>query len=244
MVKAEIKKSIRPTWSENEVKLLKRLFPLGRARETAKRASCINNMKQIYVGAAIYVDDYDGYLPKGGGYWADDLVTSMGVKNFTSPISKEDKGSGAFFCPSQVDSYGSNDTPIPAGFEIKTNYQPTLAFGTYAQAIHPSYRKYKGRTGGWRFSSSGNIAKKLEKITDGSVILIEKRYYNTAHAVINGRALDMAYCYNYNMPTATTWYWKTTYRHNRTANFLMKAGNVTTFNESVQFERYYWIPLN
>jgi len=37
MVKAEIKKSSRLIWSEDEVKLLKKLFPLGRAREIAEQ---------------------------------------------------------------------------------------------------------------------------------------------------------------------------------------------------------------
>ena len=37
MEKAEIKKSSWVAWSEDEVKLLKRLFPRGRAREIAEQ---------------------------------------------------------------------------------------------------------------------------------------------------------------------------------------------------------------
>jgi len=37
MQKAKDKKCVRRQWSEDEVKLLKRLFPIGRAREIAKR---------------------------------------------------------------------------------------------------------------------------------------------------------------------------------------------------------------
>jgi hypothetical protein len=37
MQKAKVKKSGRRPWSEDEVKLLKRLFPRGRAREITKR---------------------------------------------------------------------------------------------------------------------------------------------------------------------------------------------------------------
>ncbi len=37
MQKAEIKKNSWVAWSEDEVKLLKRLFPLGRAREIAEQ---------------------------------------------------------------------------------------------------------------------------------------------------------------------------------------------------------------
>ena len=37
MVKAEIKKSSKLAWSEDEVKLLKKLFPSGRAKEIAEQ---------------------------------------------------------------------------------------------------------------------------------------------------------------------------------------------------------------
>jgi prepilin-type N-terminal cleavage/methylation domain-containing protein len=36
---------------------------LGRAREVARRRVCLNNLRQIYVGAGMYNDDADNWLP-------------------------------------------------------------------------------------------------------------------------------------------------------------------------------------
>lgn len=40
------------------------LFPVfARARENARRSSCLSNLKQIGMGVMIYKQDYDGYFP-------------------------------------------------------------------------------------------------------------------------------------------------------------------------------------
>lgn len=40
------------------------LFPVfARARENARRASCMSNLKQIGLGIMMYVQDYDEYYP-------------------------------------------------------------------------------------------------------------------------------------------------------------------------------------
>ncbi len=49
---------------------------LSRARETARRAVCISNLKQVYLGMVNYSDDYGGYMPStpnwtiSGNSWA------------------------------------------------------------------------------------------------------------------------------------------------------------------------------
>src|SRR3712207_5626414 len=44
------------------------LFPVfAKARENARRASCQSNLKQIGLGFAQYVQDYDGVYPKDEG---------------------------------------------------------------------------------------------------------------------------------------------------------------------------------
>src|SRR5215212_8794902 len=43
------------------------LFPVfGRARENARRSSCLNNLKQIGIGLAQYTQDFDESLPASG----------------------------------------------------------------------------------------------------------------------------------------------------------------------------------
>lgn len=44
------------------------LFPVfARAREQARRTSCLSNLKQIGVAMAMYCSDYDGFLPTLAG---------------------------------------------------------------------------------------------------------------------------------------------------------------------------------
>lgn len=47
------------------------LFPVfARARENGRKATCINNLKQLGVGFMQYTQDFDEILPNGGGYSA------------------------------------------------------------------------------------------------------------------------------------------------------------------------------
>jgi len=65
------------------------LFPVfAKAREKAKQASCQSNLKQLALGVAMYVQDYDSTYPMCGfrtagsmaGYWA--FAIQPYVKNF------------------------------------------------------------------------------------------------------------------------------------------------------------------
>lgn len=55
---------------------------LSRAREAARRTSCINVLKQVYLGAASYADANDGsvmYYRKGSSYWVENGTYGQGV---------------------------------------------------------------------------------------------------------------------------------------------------------------------
>lgn len=46
------------------------LFPVfGRARENARRSSCLSNMKQIGTATIMYAQDYDESIYRGGNTW-------------------------------------------------------------------------------------------------------------------------------------------------------------------------------
>ena len=47
------------------------LFPVfARAREAARKARCLNNLKQCAQALKMYADDYDGTMPSSGVYYA------------------------------------------------------------------------------------------------------------------------------------------------------------------------------
>lgn len=75
------------------------LFPVfARARENARRASCMNNMKQIAIGLQLYMESYDRRFPaqeeggEGDAGWALELAEII-------------KNDAVFQCPSEENSW-------------------------------------------------------------------------------------------------------------------------------------------
>ena len=74
------------------------LFPVfGRARESARRASCQSNLKQIGLGLMQYAQDYDGWTP---GSVTFNQMPSGGAASWPSMIQPYVKSSQLFVCPS------------------------------------------------------------------------------------------------------------------------------------------------
>lgn len=70
------------------------LFPVfARARENARRASCMSNLKQIGLGVMMYVQDYDERYP----LCYDNAPNAGDWKDFTEPYVKSTQ---VFVCPS------------------------------------------------------------------------------------------------------------------------------------------------
>lgn len=97
------------------------LFPVfARARENARRASCQSNLKQIGLGFAQYLSDYDSRYPYGGQYPSPDTPTSQpwigGEPTaflWNTVLQPYVKSTQVFVCPSatkiQTASYGMKD---------------------------------------------------------------------------------------------------------------------------------------
>ena len=133
---------------------------LSRAREKARRAVCMNNLKQIGLGIFMYAQDYSGKEPYPGkgtnpniyGYsttWLKryDIPYGLGLLYSGDYI----KDGHVFYCPSdrKIYYYGHNnkfDWNLPNNF-IQSSY---------------FYRNRKGKTyydGAWRQGPSGDLAK-------------------------------------------------------------------------------------
>ncbi len=91
------------------------LFPVfARARENARRTSCMSNLKQISLGWLMYAEDYNGRLP---------FYPVGGVMEFVFPHVKS---SQIFQCPSSglvrrnsptMASFYATDYGMPASYE-------------------------------------------------------------------------------------------------------------------------------
>ncbi len=102
------------------------LFPVfARARENARRTSCMSNLKQIGLGAAQYIQDYDGYYftqnPAPLGAWA---VVQPYVKSIQ-----------LFQCPSETTPPSTDPNAEPYS-------------GTYGNTSYADYFFNSGLTNG------------------------------------------------------------------------------------------------
>jgi prepilin-type N-terminal cleavage/methylation domain-containing protein/prepilin-type processing-associated H-X9-DG protein len=76
---------------------------LNGARDAAKTASCVNNMKQMALALHQYINDYDGWLPQS--YYAEEKEYFFQKFNLVADVTKNDSGS-PFMCPSNPAKYG------------------------------------------------------------------------------------------------------------------------------------------
>jgi prepilin-type N-terminal cleavage/methylation domain-containing protein/prepilin-type processing-associated H-X9-DG protein len=79
---------------------------LNKARETAKKISCISNVKQIALAIKMYADDYDdriviNYNAAPNWYWQQLLQAYKYVPG-TGPVGTSQPVKGIYRCPSQV----------------------------------------------------------------------------------------------------------------------------------------------
>ena len=83
------------------------LFPVfARARENARRSSCLSNLKQIGLGMIQYTQDYDETMPQTS--WGG--VSGQGSRFFwMDAIQPYVKSTQLFTCPSRANTFGGAD---------------------------------------------------------------------------------------------------------------------------------------
>jgi len=107
------------------------LFPVfARARESARRASCLSNLKQVGMGFVMYTQDYDEQFPPAFNYYTS--TTLVWWQDALQPYVKTYK---IFVCP-------SNDTPQKYTYARGTSLgYPSPLFTSYAinESVIPYY---------------------------------------------------------------------------------------------------------
>jgi len=112
---------------------------LSRARESARRAACLNNLKQIITGIKTYSPDYNEYYPTSALPSASISISThyedLGIL-FPTYITSLD----VFTCPSSGDRMPRRDDPT-GQYDNKPFRSPERAQCSYAYS-------YDGSTGG------------------------------------------------------------------------------------------------
>jgi prepilin-type N-terminal cleavage/methylation domain-containing protein/prepilin-type processing-associated H-X9-DG protein len=80
------------------------LFPaLSKAREKARQSTCMNNLKQIYIGLEMYANDNDEFFPfcQGTCFWGSGNIDSpnLGYPGWTEQLFPYVKNKNIYKCP-------------------------------------------------------------------------------------------------------------------------------------------------
>ncbi|MEO6907457.1 MAG: DUF1559 domain-containing protein, partial [Abditibacteriaceae bacterium] len=125
------------------------LFPVFiRARENARRAACQSNLKQLGLGFAMYIQDYDGhypiyYFPLWGP--GEPMGVAQGTRSngvgWGSAIYPYVKSRGVYTCPSDpTQSRFSGLTPVSYGYNynLPFTYNGTVPHNADSEMNQPS----------------------------------------------------------------------------------------------------------
>ena len=104
------------------------LFPVfAKAREKARQASCLSNLKQIALGCLSYAQDYDEYMPNSFKYeTAPNTPPNGGLIWLCDLIYPYVKNSQIFNCPSVSSHAGVWNTP-----PLDVIWQPLIPTSDY-----------------------------------------------------------------------------------------------------------------
>ncbi len=98
------------------------LMPVfAQAREKARQASCLNNMKQLGLGYYMYIQDYDETL-SASQYWYPGWPASRPVLYWYHVVQPYVKNEQLFICPSDPDKESKPLSVAPFGLNHRMSY--------------------------------------------------------------------------------------------------------------------------
>jgi prepilin-type N-terminal cleavage/methylation domain-containing protein len=108
--------------------LLALLLPaLSAARESARRTLCINNLHELFIGAAFYADENDGLIRTGKRDGGDEHT--IWLKKATVDLFENDYGmtEDFWYCPNMKDIYYRGGIGIRIGYAYLGNHPGLIA---------------------------------------------------------------------------------------------------------------------
>jgi prepilin-type N-terminal cleavage/methylation domain-containing protein/prepilin-type processing-associated H-X9-DG protein len=194
------------------------LFPVfAQAREKARQASCMSNMKQIGLAVHMYAQDYDELLPNNGQSSGKGDVTGT-----LEPYTKQRFGQGIWVCPSH------------AAFSPASGWTSSYGYNVgYLLAPGPDY-PHSGYNG---FSNSGVALATLNHPAE-TICFIE-------HNAPAGNFNLWSYVARPGDATNIDGFGRPQFRHQQQANVLFCEGHVKASRSSiaeVANETKYWDP--
>ena len=147
------------------------LFPVfARARENARRASCMNNMKQLALGALQYFQDNDGRMMRAN------FDNSSSLSNNWDMLQSYLKSDQLLFCPSAPGYTGAKGASYAVQYGFPVNWSGSSRYKAVAVRLHLN-------PGDTHYYSSSSYASPLlmGDIPEAArtCLVGETRYYNS-----------------------------------------------------------------
>ena len=223
---------------------------LNRARVTAQKSSCLNNLKTMAGGVTFYASDNQDFLPRKYKRWAWGYAIghALGLTRPDAPdVENPDTNvhcipyQKVLSCPAQKETIGLNDEGCPSG-------KPVYFYPIYVplvSEIPAAANTLKGRTGGGADRSNdtdGNNTplahKKWERVIDGSVLMLEAittDAYDAGNYIALSPGTANLTIYHFNSRTNHGANFR---RHGNTTNALFKDGHAENLNVNVSLDTY------
>src|SRR5689334_10871352 len=116
------------------------LFPVfAQARDKARQATCLSNMRQVGLGLSMYTQDYDEILPYNRTRDVDHFGSPNAPLSYLSAIIPYTKNRAIFVCPSSVEATSLGYDKSTASDELsRTNLHGNAAVMGRALAVIPA----------------------------------------------------------------------------------------------------------
>lgn len=214
---------------------------LNKAKGSAKKLLCLNNMKQLGVGIISYADSNNSYLPDAylgrygvqiWPYLASSDLTSSEKSLSTLTLANTRAVKSPFYCPN---GFPPSSSPLWLGgstesYRSAPNYLATGYMWKTAQGngnMSPGWIVWEGD--GWNLACS---SRPIHKVIQGSAILGEGSYRNVdssggfnscSHSIALGQSSWADWSNQRRSTAGTSWD-----NHDTYANFLFIGGNASS----------------
>jgi prepilin-type N-terminal cleavage/methylation domain-containing protein len=189
---------------------------LSNARGMAKKAACINNLKQLGIATHLYADDYNGWAPPCytpwdgfGREWPQRLYPYVNAKIFLCPVIDNMPIVGSLNYRANVNV---KQAAVEGNLNIPNTYAVNLYFGNWVWA-----------TANWKV---GNLPRKMASV---------KNIEDVAYVADKGIDPVNYFVPQYGDPASDK---KCMGPHSRTNNVLHLGGNVATYTNAQIYDFY------
>lgn len=205
------------------------LFPVfAQARESARKANCVSNMKQIGLGLLMYAGDYDETLPWAASNIApaDNFAWYQNIEPYIKSGIKRD-ASGAFTpttfytCP----SYQNSSVPLAAGDPVPpAKATPVRSYGVNSNLMPFMQSGWSSKWFPGKFTSLAEIKAPAEVVlaahqTGGRVAVSGDDWTTTCQGDEEGSAPGWL----------SSYYCAARYQHNGGSVFVLADGHAKWF---------------